>query len=229
MTVSRIPAVAKDASLIVIDANRGLGNGLVFPAGPLRAPLQPQLARTDALIMVGNGTAADGVAADIAAQDKPVLRAHLMPNEASVAALRGKRVLAFAGIGDPARFFGTLTASGVDVVRQRAFADHHAFSQGRDRQPDRRGRPRGADAGDDGKGSGAAATRRRIAGLGESDRAVRGDAGVRGCRGVAEIRDRSAFQGAREEIPNRVVPGLTGTHTPPSVVKALALQPTYHG
>ena len=122
------PAVAKDASLIVIDAGRGLGNGQVFPAGPLRAPLKPQLARTDALIIVGNGTAAEAVAAGIAAQDRPVLRAHLVPDEASVNSLRGRRVLAFAGIGDPARFFNTLQASGVEVVRSRAFADHHAFS-----------------------------------------------------------------------------------------------------
>jgi tetraacyldisaccharide 4'-kinase len=124
------PAVTKDASLIVIDGHRGLGNGRVFPAGPLRAPLRPQIARTDALIIVGNGTAAEAVAADIAAQDKPVLRAHLVPNEASVASLRGKRVLAFAGIGDPARFFNTLRDSGIDLVRSRAFADHHAFSKG---------------------------------------------------------------------------------------------------
>jgi tetraacyldisaccharide 4'-kinase len=123
------PAVAKDTSLIVIDGNRGLGNGEVFPAGPLRAPLRPQLARTDALVVVGDGTAAEAVAAAISALGKPVLRAHLKPEEASVAALRGKRALAFAGIGDPARFFGTLKASGVELVRSRAFADHHAFSK----------------------------------------------------------------------------------------------------
>ena len=115
--------------LIVIDGNRGLGNGRVFPAGPLRAPLRPQIARTDALVIVGNGAAADAVAAGIAAEGKPVLRAHLVPDEASVASLRGKRVLAFAGIGDPARFFATLKTSGIDVVRSRAFADHHAFSK----------------------------------------------------------------------------------------------------
>jgi tetraacyldisaccharide 4'-kinase len=123
------PAVVKDASLIVIDAGRGLGNGQVFPAGPLRAPLQPQLARTDALIIVGNGTAAAPVAAEIAAQGKPVLQAHLKPDEAQLASLRGRGVLAFAGIGDPARFFGTLRASGIDVVRERAFADHHPYAQ----------------------------------------------------------------------------------------------------
>lgn len=123
------PAIAKDASLIVIDGDRGLGNGYVFPAGPLRAPLPPQLARTDALIVVGNGTAAQAVAAVVVALGKPVISAHLKANDVSVASLRGKRVLAFAGIGDPIRFFRTLRASGIDVVRERSFADHHPFSQ----------------------------------------------------------------------------------------------------
>ena len=123
------PSIVKDASLIVIDSERGLGNGKVFPAGPLRAPLRSQLARTDALIIVGNGNAAASVAAEIAAQGKPVLSAHLKPDEAQVARLRGKRVLAFAGIGDPTRFFNTLRASGIEVAGQRAFADHHPYSQ----------------------------------------------------------------------------------------------------
>jgi len=123
------PSVAKDASLIVIDGNRGLGNGQVLPAGPLRAPLKPQLARTDALVIVGDGTAAEAVAEQIAAQGKPVLRAHLQPDAAQVASLRGKRVLAFAGIGDPARFFATLEVNGIHVSRGRAFADHHPFAR----------------------------------------------------------------------------------------------------
>jgi len=123
------PAIVKDTSLIVIDGTRGIGNGQVFPAGPLRAPLRPQLARTDALIVVGAGSAANAIAAEIAAQGKPVLSAHLKPDAAQVAELRGKRVLAFAGIGDPARFFNTLRASGIDVAAERAFADHHPYTQ----------------------------------------------------------------------------------------------------
>jgi tetraacyldisaccharide 4'-kinase len=123
------PAIVKDASLIVIDGTRGIGNGQVFPAGPLRAPLQPQLSRTDALVVVGTGSAAKTVAAEIAAQGKPVLSAHLKPDAAQVAELRGKRVLAFAGIGDPLRFFNTLRASEIDVAAQRAFADHHPYTQ----------------------------------------------------------------------------------------------------
>jgi tetraacyldisaccharide 4'-kinase len=124
------PAVAKDISLIVIDGDRAIGNGQVFPAGPLRAPLPLQLARTDALVIVGSGNAADEVAASIGAQNGLVLRAQLKPDDASVAALRGRRLYAFAGIGDPPRFFRSLRACGIDVVAERAFADHHPFSQG---------------------------------------------------------------------------------------------------
>jgi tetraacyldisaccharide 4'-kinase len=122
------PKLLKDAALVVIDSERGLGNGSVFPAGPLRAPLKPQLARTDALVLIGDGHAADAVAAEIAKRDKPVLRARLKPDTASVAQLFGRQVLAFAGIGDPERFFRTLRAGGIEVARTRPFADHHMFS-----------------------------------------------------------------------------------------------------
>jgi tetraacyldisaccharide 4'-kinase len=123
------PAITKDASLIVIDGHRGLGNACVFPAGPLRAPLPPQIDRSDALVIVGEGKAADAVAAAIAAQDKPVLTAQIKADEAELSSLRGQRVFAFAGIGDPDRFFRTLAGNGVEVIRQRAFADHHPFTQ----------------------------------------------------------------------------------------------------
>ena len=122
------PSLVKDASLIVIDSQRGLGNGAVFPAGPLRAPLAPQLARTDALIIVGDGQAASPVAAAVAARGKPVLRARLRPEQASCDALRGHKCLAFAGIGDPGRFFATLRASGIAVSREMVFPDHHPFA-----------------------------------------------------------------------------------------------------
>jgi tetraacyldisaccharide 4'-kinase len=124
------PRIAKDASLIVIDSDRGLGNGKMLPAGPLRAPLTLQMSRTDALIVIGDGHAADGVAAALTARDRPVFRARLKPDAASVAALSGKRVLAFAGIGDPERFFRGLRDSGIDVAGAQPFADHHMYLKG---------------------------------------------------------------------------------------------------
>jgi tetraacyldisaccharide 4'-kinase len=124
------PAIVKDASLIVLDGERGIGNGHVFPAGPLRAPLPIQLARTDALIVIGEGEAAGPVAKAVAEKGGPVFSAHFKPDYGSLVPLKGKRVMAFAGIGDPGRFFRTLRSSGIEVVRERAFADHHPFAKG---------------------------------------------------------------------------------------------------
>ena len=122
------PAVAKDVSLIVIDGARGIGNAQVMPAGPLRAPLAVQVERTDALVVIGEGAAAEAVAGVIDGQGKPVLRARFKPDPAALAALHGKRLLAFAGIGDPARFFDTLGASVGGVLRTRSFPDHHPLT-----------------------------------------------------------------------------------------------------
>ncbi|MDB5624383.1 MAG: lipid-A-disaccharide synthase [Tardiphaga sp.] len=122
------PSLTKDLALIVVDGDRGLGNGQIFPAGPLRAPLDGQIAATDALLIIGDGGAADRIAARITARAKPVLRGRILPVTASVEALRNQRVLAFCGIGDPRRFFRTLRAAGIDVATERAFADHHVFT-----------------------------------------------------------------------------------------------------
>src|SRR5260370_19018998 len=67
---------------------------------------------------------------DIAARGGLVLKAHLKPEAAAIERLAGRRVLAFAGIGDPGRFFRTLRGNGIDVAQGRAFAHHHAFSPG---------------------------------------------------------------------------------------------------
>jgi tetraacyldisaccharide 4'-kinase len=122
------PSLQKDVSLIVIDSQRGIGNAGVFPSGPLRAPLAVQLDRTDVLIVSGGGSAAARLAEQVEGTGGLVLKARIVPDGDAVVSLRGKRVLAFAGIGDPLRFFATLAASGIDVAATRAFADHHAFT-----------------------------------------------------------------------------------------------------
>jgi tetraacyldisaccharide 4'-kinase len=122
------PSLRKDLSIVVVDGGRALGNEAVFPAGPLRAPLSAQVARTDMLIVVGDGQGAARVASMVAERGKPVLHAHLRPTDASLETLRGRNVLAFAGIGDPERFFATLRASGITVAEQQIFPDHHPFT-----------------------------------------------------------------------------------------------------
>jgi len=118
-------SIAKDLTIAVIDGRRGIGNACVFPAGPLRAPLAAQLARTDALMVVGDAVAAYDVVT--MAGERPVLHARLTPDEHAVTALRGRKVFAFAGIGDPEKFFKTVEDAGIEIARRKAFADHHRF------------------------------------------------------------------------------------------------------
>lgn len=122
------PSLKKDFSLLVIDAETGIGNGRVFPAGPLRAPLTAQVARAQGLILIGLGGAAREVAEAATSRAIPVFRARLVPDAAAANALAKKRVLAFAGIGRPEKFFATLVAISAEVVERRGFSDHHRFS-----------------------------------------------------------------------------------------------------
>jgi tetraacyldisaccharide 4'-kinase len=121
------PGLHKDRSILVVDGRRGIGNGQVFPAGPLRAPLDIQLQRAQALLVVGSGTAGDSVAAAGQARGLPVFHGRLEPDAPALALLRGRPVLAFAGIGDPDKFFTTLRDAGIDVRAALPFADHHRY------------------------------------------------------------------------------------------------------
>jgi tetraacyldisaccharide 4'-kinase len=121
-------SIVKDFTLAVVDGKRGIGNAKVFPAGPLRAPLAAQLARTDALLVVGDGGGADEVVAAARARSLPVLHGKLVPDAAAGTALKGRKVLAFAGIGDPEKFFASAREAGIDIAQRQAFPDHHRFS-----------------------------------------------------------------------------------------------------
>lgn len=122
------PALAKALSILVVDGAVGIGNGLCLPAGPLRAPLSPQLARAQALLVIGEGAAGERVAREGYEAGLKVLRGRLAPDAQTLAQLIGRRVLAFAGIGRPAKFFETLRSLGVLPAITRAFPDHHVFT-----------------------------------------------------------------------------------------------------
>jgi tetraacyldisaccharide 4'-kinase len=123
------PSLSKDFSLLAVDAQRGVGNGAVFPAGPLRAPLDVQLRHAQALLLVGAPARERQIEATVRAHGIPVFRGRLEGDAGFVATLAGSRVLAFAGIGDPDKFFATLTQAGVVVAATRRFHDHHPYTK----------------------------------------------------------------------------------------------------
>lgn len=124
------PALAKDISLLVVDGTNGVGNGYVFPSGPLRAPLDAQIERANGIVLVGKGEAGEKVARQATAHGKIVLRARLVPEPETVTEIKGQNVLAYAGIGRPGKFFATLEEIGCNIAERRIFPDHHAYSEG---------------------------------------------------------------------------------------------------
>jgi tetraacyldisaccharide 4'-kinase len=121
------PRLKKDFTVAVVDAGDPFGNGRCFPAGPLRAPIHRQIEKIDCFLVIGAVEAASWNA-QLAKWGKPVFAAALRPDQASVEALMGKPLLAFAGIGRPAKFFRTLEYAGLTVISAEYFADHHPFT-----------------------------------------------------------------------------------------------------
>jgi tetraacyldisaccharide 4'-kinase len=117
------PSLVKDLSLVVIDGFYGFGNGRVMPAGPLREAVVDGLARAQAVVIVGEDR--HGLSRRLPGSC-PVLAADLSVRGDNDL-WRGRRVVAFAGIGRPAKFFDTLAGLGADLVVARSFADHHRY------------------------------------------------------------------------------------------------------
>ncbi|MEM9140167.1 MAG: tetraacyldisaccharide 4'-kinase, partial [Pseudomonadota bacterium] len=122
------PALVKDASLVMVDAVQGFGNGRVIPAGPLREPVAEGLARADAAVLVGPEAACRQTQTRWPAlQSLPVIRAGLEPVPTGLP-LQGAPVVAFAGIARPEKFFATVRSLGCTIIASHGFADHQPYS-----------------------------------------------------------------------------------------------------
>ncbi len=117
------PDVAYDLSLLVIDGGFGFGNARLIPAGPLREPVASAASRVGAAILIGNDSC-NSIASLPAGLS--VIRAQIVPRGDD---LRGRNVVAFAGLGRPEKFHDTLVEAGAKVLRWFPFPDHHMFSQ----------------------------------------------------------------------------------------------------
>ena len=127
--------MARDCEIVVIDSARGLGNGRVLPAGPLRESAA-RVRAADVLVVNGGaeGEPVRGIPPELAAA---ALRMRLVASEARqvggagqvqpLDAFRGRPVHAVAGIGNPQRFFADLRGRGLTII-EHPFPDHHALS-----------------------------------------------------------------------------------------------------
>jgi tetraacyldisaccharide 4'-kinase len=124
------PSLTKDLTIIVVDAARGFGNGCCLPAGPLREPVHVGLKRANAVISIGEPEVQSQFRERSADQVGRIehLTASLKPIEMGMPWAEG-RYLAFAGIGDPEKFFATLRGLGAPLVRTVALDDHQKLAR----------------------------------------------------------------------------------------------------
>jgi tetraacyldisaccharide 4'-kinase len=122
------PGLAKDISIVVVDAVAGFGNGRVFPAGPLRELPAEGLARADAVLVIGPPKARARFLEQNPMGEPPALLGELKPLETGMD-WKGTKVLAFAGIGRPEKFFATVKSLGADIIQAEALADHQPLTR----------------------------------------------------------------------------------------------------
>jgi tetraacyldisaccharide 4'-kinase len=119
------PSVVKDLSIIVVDAEAGFGNGRVFPAGPLRETASTGLKRADVLLVIGNSATLETFNSET---NLPRINATLAPLQTGMD-WQGLRVMAFAGIGRPEKFFQTLQDLGATLAKTVPLDDHQPLSK----------------------------------------------------------------------------------------------------
>lgn len=134
------PALAKDLSIVVVDAATGFGNGRCLPAGPLREPVTAGLARADILLSIGSP---DDQATFQPDTTLPHFRAELKPLQTGMD-WTDTPVFAFAGIGRPQKFFDTLRDLGATIVHAEPLGDHQTLSPALLSRLDADARARGA-------------------------------------------------------------------------------------
>ena len=123
------PSVEKDVNILVFDGGVGIGNGFHLPAGPLREGLDTALKRSDAVVIIGSDKTNLIMRLRRENTDIPIFKAYMIPDKNVIRRIQKKRVVAFAGIGRPEKFFQMLRNYGIKIVQSFSFADHTSYSE----------------------------------------------------------------------------------------------------
>ena len=120
------PVLQKNLQILTIDSLNGIGNRRIFPAGPLRESLKSGLAKSDLIFMIGNNKCKDSsLIGNISLSQKPYFAAAIKLKENLD---KDIEYIAFAGIGNPEKFYSLLLENSLKIKQYMSFGDHHNYS-----------------------------------------------------------------------------------------------------
>ena len=119
-------SVIKDLNIICFNSSDLIGNGFVLPAGPLREKLKNVNNCQIAVINGKRNIAFEKKLKSISNNIEIYQSKYIIKNSKK---FRGKKILAFAGIGNPRNFFNLLKDNGFKVKQEISFPDHYNYSK----------------------------------------------------------------------------------------------------
>ena len=117
--------IRKNKNIILINGNRGLGNGLLLPSGPLREIALLALKKTDIIILIGEDHTNFKSRYQNQINKKDLFKGKIVSLENG----QNKNFLAFSGIGNNESFFNTLEKNNYNLVKKLSFPDHYQYNK----------------------------------------------------------------------------------------------------
>jgi tetraacyldisaccharide 4'-kinase len=118
-------SINKNLSIVCFNEKQWVGNGLIIPAGPLREDLS-SLKRANCVVI--NGKKNTDIENKIFSQNKGIKIFYSKYKAKNINEFKNKKVIAFAGIGNPENFFDLLKDNKINILEQMNFSDHHKYS-----------------------------------------------------------------------------------------------------
>ena len=119
-------SVEKDLSIVCFNEKQWIGNGFIIPSGPLREGLS---ALTRANCVIINGKKNINIENKILKNNKLIKIFYSKYKPQNISDFKNKKIICFAGIGNPINFFDLLKKNEINVLEQTSFPDHHNYSK----------------------------------------------------------------------------------------------------